>query len=153
MVGPVPQGLSKFVLTAGAPNTALIPTNDLVGVTVVFITCSYREKDFIRIGYYVNNECYSTSPLAWRPEDGTEAPLAATDEELAAMVASGQGIGPHIPPVLNACVPARGLFLGSRRRFRVANAIRSDAPSRRNPRVRAQTHRACTAISWPRSRE
>ena len=56
MVGPVPQGVSKFVLTAEAPDQSLIPVSDLVGVTVVLITCSYREKEFVRIGYYVNNE-------------------------------------------------------------------------------------------------
>ena len=27
-----------------------------MGVTVVLITCSYLEQEFIRIGYYVNNE-------------------------------------------------------------------------------------------------
>jgi histone chaperone ASF1 len=27
-----------------------------VGVTVVLVTCSYREREFVRVGYYVNNE-------------------------------------------------------------------------------------------------
>ena len=27
-----------------------------MGVTVVLVTCSYREKEFVRVGYYVNNE-------------------------------------------------------------------------------------------------
>ena len=27
-----------------------------MGVTVVLLTCSYRNKEFIRVGYYVNNE-------------------------------------------------------------------------------------------------
>lgn len=27
-----------------------------MGVTVILITCSYLEKEFVRIGYYVNNE-------------------------------------------------------------------------------------------------
>ena len=25
-------------------------------MTVVLVTCSYREKEFVRVGYYVNNE-------------------------------------------------------------------------------------------------
>ena len=33
----------------------MIPPEDLLGVTVVLITCSYKEKEFIRVGYYVNN--------------------------------------------------------------------------------------------------
>jgi len=67
MVGPVPQGVSKFVLTAEAPDTGLIPLRDLVGITVVLVTCAYREKEFVRIGYYVNNEYYHTSPLVAPP--------------------------------------------------------------------------------------
>jgi hypothetical protein len=33
-----------------------------VGVTVVLLTCSYRGKEFVRVGYYVNNE-YSDPEL------------------------------------------------------------------------------------------
>lgn len=62
-VGPVPVGISKFVLQADAPDPARISQQDLVGVTVVLITCSYREKEFVRIGYYVNNEYYLQNPL------------------------------------------------------------------------------------------
>lgn len=25
-------------------------------MTVVLLTCSYRDKEFVRVGYYVNNE-------------------------------------------------------------------------------------------------
>jgi hypothetical protein len=32
-----------------------IPEEDIFGVTVVFITGSYREQEFVRVGYYVNN--------------------------------------------------------------------------------------------------
>jgi histone chaperone ASF1 len=49
-------GVNKFILQAEAPNPATIPPDDLVGVTVLLITCSYRAQEFIRIGYYVNNE-------------------------------------------------------------------------------------------------
>jgi hypothetical protein len=105
MVGPVPMGVSKFVLTAEAPNTDLIPMKDLVGVTVVLITCSYREKEFVRIGYYVNNEYYHTSPLdhaaaAYAAAVGAEGaasvpegPQPVGEEEMAAMFAAGHPIG------------------------------------------------------------
>uniref|UniRef100_A0A3P9IF47 Anti-silencing function 1B histone chaperone n=1 Tax=Oryzias latipes TaxID=8090 RepID=A0A3P9IF47_ORYLA len=56
LVGPVPAGRHMFVFQADAPNTTLIPESDAVGVTVVLITCTYRGQEFIRIGYYVNNE-------------------------------------------------------------------------------------------------
>ena len=59
MVGPVPVGVNKFVLQADPPNHNLIPKKDWLGVTVVLITCSYLDQEFIRIGYYVNNESSS----------------------------------------------------------------------------------------------
>ena len=86
MVGPVPMGLSKFVLTAEAPNTQIIPMCDLVGVTVLFITCSYREKEFVRIGYYVNNEYY---PVAL-PHATVSSPSAPGDLAAVAAVPAAQ---------------------------------------------------------------
>uniref|UniRef100_A0A8C8VGE7 Anti-silencing function 1B histone chaperone n=1 Tax=Pelusios castaneus TaxID=367368 RepID=A0A8C8VGE7_9SAUR len=56
LVGPVPAGRHMFVFEAEAPNPALIPESDAVGVTVVLITCTYLGQEFIRVGYYVNNE-------------------------------------------------------------------------------------------------
>jgi len=41
---------------ADPPNPARIPREDVLGVTVVLLTCSYRQQEFIRVGYYVNNE-------------------------------------------------------------------------------------------------
>eukprot|EP00656_Telonema_subtile_P031365 TRINITY_DN34334_c0_g1_i2.p1 TRINITY_DN34334_c0_g1~~TRINITY_DN34334_c0_g1_i2.p1 ORF type:complete len:144 (-),score=26.71 TRINITY_DN34334_c0_g1_i2:60-491(-) len=49
LVGPVEMGLNRFVFQGDAPNPALIPKDDLLGVTVVLVTCSYRDKEFIRI--------------------------------------------------------------------------------------------------------
>jgi histone chaperone ASF1 len=54
LVGPVPVGTNKFVLEADAPDASKL--EDVLGVTVVLVTCSYREREFIRVGYYVNNE-------------------------------------------------------------------------------------------------
>ena len=33
-----------------------IPRTELIGVTVLLVTCSYRGKEFTRVGYYVNND-------------------------------------------------------------------------------------------------
>lgn len=30
--------------------------NDALGVTVVLLTCSYRGLEFVRVGYFINNE-------------------------------------------------------------------------------------------------
>jgi histone chaperone ASF1 len=50
--------LLNLLLTTKAdpPNTAKIPADDAVGVTVVLITASYRDQEFVRVGSYVNNE-------------------------------------------------------------------------------------------------
>lgn len=56
LVGPVPVGVNKFVLQADAPDPSQLAQEDLLGVTVVLVTCSYKEREFVRVGYYVNNE-------------------------------------------------------------------------------------------------
>ena len=43
-------------IQADPPDIAKIPADDAVGVTVVLITASYREQEFVRVGYYVTNE-------------------------------------------------------------------------------------------------
>lgn len=61
-----PSLCSSLPRQADAPNTGLIPESDAVGVTVVLITCTYRGQEFIRIGYYVNNE-YTDPELRENP--------------------------------------------------------------------------------------
>mmetsp|Transcript_26501 Transcript_26501/g.90617 ORF Transcript_26501/g.90617 Transcript_26501/m.90617 type:complete len:190 (+) Transcript_26501:131-700(+) len=56
LVGPVVVGSYRFVFQADPPDPSRIPNDDLLGVTVILLTCSYNDKEFIRIGYYVNNE-------------------------------------------------------------------------------------------------
>eukprot|EP00557_Chaetoceros_sp_GSL56_P014695 CAMPEP_0176477908 /NCGR_PEP_ID=MMETSP0200_2-20121128/895_1 /TAXON_ID=947934 /ORGANISM="Chaetoceros sp., Strain GSL56" /LENGTH=218 /DNA_ID=CAMNT_0017873793 /DNA_START=278 /DNA_END=931 /DNA_ORIENTATION=+ len=58
MVGPVPVGINKFILQTDAPDPSLIPPSDLLGITVILVTCSYRDQEFARVGYYVNNEFF-----------------------------------------------------------------------------------------------
>jgi len=70
-VGPVPVGVNKFVLQADAPDSSTIPNSNILGVTVVLVTCSYKEQEFARIGYYVNNE-YAEQ---YDPEVGPPQPI------------------------------------------------------------------------------
>lgn len=78
MVGPVPVGVNTFefevrsarggedkrrelihagfLAQAAAPLPSRIPPSDLIGVTVILLTCSYADQEFVRIGYYVNTE-------------------------------------------------------------------------------------------------
>ncbi|KAI2467325.1 histone deposition protein Asf1 [Annulohypoxylon bovei var. microspora] len=56
LVGPIPVGVNKFVFEADSPKTNRIPDADILGVTVVLLTCSYDGREFVRVGYYVNNE-------------------------------------------------------------------------------------------------
>jgi len=56
LVGPVPSGRHMFVFQAEPPDPAKIPGNDVIGVTAVILTCGFREREFVRVGYYVNND-------------------------------------------------------------------------------------------------
>jgi len=62
LVGPMQVGPYKIVFQADAPDPCRIPPADLVGVTVILLSCHYRDREFIRIGYYVNTE-YDTPEL------------------------------------------------------------------------------------------
>jgi histone chaperone ASF1 len=56
LVGPVPVGVNKFIFEADAPDFQRLPASDILGVTVILLTCSYATREFVRVGYYVNNE-------------------------------------------------------------------------------------------------
>jgi len=56
LVGPVPSGRHMFVFQADPPDPAKIPGNDVIGVTAVILTCGFRDREFVRVGYYVNND-------------------------------------------------------------------------------------------------
>eukprot|EP01051_Picozoa_sp_SAG22_P012712 SAG22_NODE_1348_length_4662_cov_2.722113_2_plen_179_part_00 len=49
LVGPIPVGLNKIVFQTDAPDVKLIETKDLLGPTVVLLTCSFQEQEFIRV--------------------------------------------------------------------------------------------------------
>lgn len=65
-LGPVKQGVSKFLFEASPPDHTRIPKDDILGVTVLLLSASYRGKDFVRVGYYVNNE-YTDEELKANP--------------------------------------------------------------------------------------
>lgn len=76
-VGPIPAGINAFDFTAPAPARNLLPSDldeDILGVTVIIITASYRDKEFVRVGYYVNT--YYPDEVEQPPEaegeEGTE---------------------------------------------------------------------------------
>ncbi|KAB5542393.1 histone chaperone ASF1 [Coniochaeta sp. 2T2.1] len=62
LVGPIPVGVNKFVFEASPPDTKRIPDAEILGVTVILLTCAYDGREFVRVGYYVNNE-YETEEL------------------------------------------------------------------------------------------
>eukprot|EP00240_Pyramimonas_obovata_P014268 CAMPEP_0118926974 /NCGR_PEP_ID=MMETSP1169-20130426/4560_1 /TAXON_ID=36882 /ORGANISM="Pyramimonas obovata, Strain CCMP722" /LENGTH=217 /DNA_ID=CAMNT_0006868643 /DNA_START=484 /DNA_END=1133 /DNA_ORIENTATION=- len=68
LVGPVVAGSYRFVFQADAPDPSKIPPADMTGVTVLLLTCAYRDKEFIRVGYYVNNE-YDNEEMRENPPD------------------------------------------------------------------------------------
>jgi len=79
LVGPVPVGVNKFVLQADAPDPSQLAQDDLLGVTVVLVTCSYKEREFVRVGYYVNNEYHDPNAPVIPPNVGAAVPPAAAD--------------------------------------------------------------------------
>jgi histone chaperone ASF1 len=66
LVGPLPVGVNKFVFRADPPDLSRIPNSEIIGVTVILLSCSYEDREFVRVGYYVNNE-YVDEALALEP--------------------------------------------------------------------------------------
>ena len=46
--------VSSNDLKANPPDLSQIPPNEVVGVTAILLTCSYKQKEFFRVGYYIN---------------------------------------------------------------------------------------------------
>ncbi|KAJ8426797.1 hypothetical protein Cgig2_007852 [Carnegiea gigantea] len=66
LVGPVNVGNYRFVLQADPPDPTKIREEDIIGVTVLLLTCSYLGQEFVRVGYYVNND-YDDEQLREEP--------------------------------------------------------------------------------------
>ncbi|KAI5790678.1 ASF1 like histone chaperone-domain-containing protein [Peziza echinospora] len=66
LVGPIPVGVNKFIFEADPPNLSRIPSSEILGVTVLLLTCSYDSREFVRVGYYMSNE-YDSEELNKEP--------------------------------------------------------------------------------------
>ncbi|KAF3053564.1 Histone chaperone asf1 [Didymella keratinophila] len=66
LVGPLPVGVNKFLFRADPPDLSRIPNSEIIGVTVILLSCSYEDREFVRVGYYVNNE-YVDEALSLEP--------------------------------------------------------------------------------------
>ena len=64
LVGPV--GVGSSIVFQADPGRLQDPQSDILGVTVLLLTCSYNDTEFIRVGYYVNNE-YADEELREEP--------------------------------------------------------------------------------------
>ena len=51
---------------AEPPDPSKIREEDIIGVTVLLLTCSYLGQEFVRVGYYVNND-YDNEQLREEP--------------------------------------------------------------------------------------
>lgn len=67
-VGPMQVGNYKIVFQAEPPDATRIPHHDLLGVTVILLSCFYKDQEFIRVGYYVNSE-YDSPELSESPPE------------------------------------------------------------------------------------
>lgn len=88
-------GRFAFVLAVDAPDVAAIPPADVVGVTIVLVTASYHGTEFVRVGYYVNNELVGADAEAGggggEAAGGGADTTAATDNAAASSV---DGVAP-----------------------------------------------------------
>ena len=97
MDGPVPVGVNKFVFHSPAPEAHTISEDVLVGVTVILITCSYRDMEFVRVGYYVNNEYFHNPPVLPGPGAPPLPPPVDAEARAAQAAAQAQAMPPPAP--------------------------------------------------------
>ena len=70
-------------LQTAPPDPTKIPKEDLLGVTVVLISCSYANQEFIRVGYYVSNGLPGAEASADGDADADAAATAAAADAAA----------------------------------------------------------------------
>lgn len=56
LVGPVPVGVNSFDFEGSPPDPSKIPPEDILGVAALILTGSYKDQEFVRVGYYQNTE-------------------------------------------------------------------------------------------------
>ncbi|KAF7321005.1 Histone chaperone ASF1 [Mycena chlorophos] len=69
LVGPVPTGVNSFEFSGDAPDPSKIPAEDVLGVAALILTGSYREQEFVRVGYYQNTEYDNEEMKETPPKD------------------------------------------------------------------------------------
>lgn len=69
LVGPVPPGTNSFEFRGSPPLPSKIPREDVLGVAALILTGSYKDQEFVRVGYYQNTE-YDNEE--WRVEPPAE---------------------------------------------------------------------------------
>lgn len=55
-----------YLWQANPPDPCKVLDQDIIGVTVILLTCSYKDREFVRVGYYVNND-YVDSEMKENP--------------------------------------------------------------------------------------
>jgi len=56
LVGPISVGISRFSIESDCPDFSRIPPEDAIGVTCLLITGHFLGQEFLRVGYFINNE-------------------------------------------------------------------------------------------------
>ena len=68
-VGPFLVGITEFELECDGPNLAAIPREDVLGVTVLFLSFSFRGQEFLRVGYYTQVAYFNDEMNAYPPPE------------------------------------------------------------------------------------
>jgi histone chaperone ASF1 len=68
LVGPVPVGVNAFEFEGCPPSPQSIPPGDVLGVAALILTGSYREQEFVRVGYYQYTE-YDNEEMKLTPPE------------------------------------------------------------------------------------
>ena len=62
------MGVNSFEFEGTAVDPTKIPTEDVLGVAALILTGSYKEQEFVRVGYYQNTE-YDNEEMKETPPD------------------------------------------------------------------------------------
>eukprot|EP00277_Geminigera_cryophila_P040676 CAMPEP_0173100684 /NCGR_PEP_ID=MMETSP1102-20130122/36360_1 /TAXON_ID=49646 /ORGANISM="Geminigera sp., Strain Caron Lab Isolate" /LENGTH=175 /DNA_ID=CAMNT_0013994193 /DNA_START=91 /DNA_END=618 /DNA_ORIENTATION=+ len=112
---PPDVGINKFDFVVDPPDTSKIPAGDVLGVTVIMVQAWYKEKEFLRVGYYVKVQ-YAEEPRVTRyliewddvlaaaptPEGPSSPGTAAAAAGVATLGAVGVPLN-TTPPAAGAC--------------------------------------------------
>lgn len=68
MLGPIERGVLAFEFAVNAPDYTKMDPSSVVGMQAVLVCALYKQQEFMRIGYYLNN-AYSDTVLRENPPD------------------------------------------------------------------------------------